>query len=88
MGKGLRLLLARPAEKREAICGKGDILFELAASDSQNYQRAIESYDRLVADRVGALGVIGPAPVDDRLISAHSDSDGCPAGEGVSKVAR
>ena len=42
---------AGPAEKREAICGKGDIFFELAASNSQNYQRAIESYDRLVADR-------------------------------------
>lgn len=42
---------ARPAEKREAICGKGDIFFELAASDPQNYQRAIEAYDRLVADR-------------------------------------
>jgi TolA-binding protein len=42
---------ARPAEKREAICGKGDIFVELAASDPQNYQRAIEAYDRLVADR-------------------------------------
>jgi TolA-binding protein len=42
---------ARPAEKREAICGKGDIFFELAANDSQNYQRAIEAYDRLVGDR-------------------------------------
>ena len=42
---------ARPAEKREAICGKGDIFFEMAASDPQNYQRAIEAYDRLAADR-------------------------------------
>jgi tetratricopeptide (TPR) repeat protein len=42
---------ARPAEKREAICGKGDIFFELAANDAQNYQRAIEAYDRLAADR-------------------------------------
>ena len=42
---------ARPAEKREAICGKGDIFFELAANDPQNYQRAIEAYDRLVGDR-------------------------------------
>jgi Tfp pilus assembly protein PilF len=42
---------ARPAEKREAICGKGDIFFELAANDPQNYQRAIEVYDRLAADR-------------------------------------
>src|SRR4029077_12967371 len=42
---------ARPAEKREANCGKGDIFFEMAASDAQNYQRAIEAYDRLAADR-------------------------------------
>jgi TolA-binding protein len=42
---------ARPAEKREAICGKGDIFFEMAASDPQNYQRAIEAYDKLAADR-------------------------------------
>ena len=42
---------ARPAEKREALCGKGDIFFEMAATDPQNYQRAIEAYDRLAADR-------------------------------------
>ena len=42
---------SKPAEKREAICGKGDIFFELAATDPQNYQRAIEAYDRLIADR-------------------------------------
>jgi TolA-binding protein len=42
---------ARPAEKREAICGKGDIFFEMAANDPQNYQRAIEAYDRLATDR-------------------------------------
>ena len=42
---------ARPAEKREAICGKGDIFFEMAATDPQNYQRAIEAYDKLAADR-------------------------------------
>jgi TolA-binding protein len=42
---------ARPAEKREAICGKGDIFFEMAASDPQNYQRAIEAYDKLATDR-------------------------------------
>ena len=41
----------RPAEKREALCGKGDLLFETAATDSQNYQRAIEAYDALAADR-------------------------------------
>jgi outer membrane protein assembly factor BamD (BamD/ComL family) len=42
---------ARPAEKREAICGKGDIFFEMATNDPQNYQRAIEAYDRLAEDR-------------------------------------
>jgi outer membrane protein assembly factor BamD (BamD/ComL family) len=42
---------ARPGEKREAICGKGDIFFEMASSYPQNYQRAIDAYDRLAADR-------------------------------------
>lgn len=42
---------ARPGEKREALCGKGDIFFEMAANDPQNYQRAIDAYDRLAADR-------------------------------------
>ncbi len=42
---------ARPAEKREAICGKGDIFFEMAANDPQNYQRAIEAYDRVASER-------------------------------------
>ena len=42
---------ARPGEKREAICGKGDIFFEMAANDPQNYQRAIDAYDRLASDR-------------------------------------
>jgi tetratricopeptide (TPR) repeat protein len=42
---------ARPGERREAICGKGDIFFEMAVSDPQNYQRAIEAYDRLASDR-------------------------------------
>jgi TolA-binding protein len=42
---------ARLGEKREAICGKGDIFFEMAATDPQNYQRAIEAYDKLAADR-------------------------------------
>jgi hypothetical protein len=42
---------ARPAEKREAICGKGDIFFEMAATDPQNYQHAIETFDKLAADR-------------------------------------
>src|SRR6202035_4581378 len=28
---------ARPDEKREALCGKGDILFEMGGSDGKNY---------------------------------------------------
>jgi len=42
---------ARPGEKREAICGRGDIFFEMAATDPQNYQRAIEAYDKLASDK-------------------------------------
>ncbi|MEY2541294.1 MAG: hypothetical protein QOI22_896 [Verrucomicrobiota bacterium] len=38
---------ARPDEKREALCGKGDILFEMGGNDSKNYGRAIEVYDEL-----------------------------------------
>jgi tetratricopeptide (TPR) repeat protein len=41
---------AKPAEKREALCGKGDIYFDMGAEDTKNYQRAIEAYDQLAAD--------------------------------------
>ena len=41
---------AGPAEKREALCGKGDVYFELAAADPANYRLAIEAYDRLAAE--------------------------------------
>jgi tetratricopeptide (TPR) repeat protein len=40
---------ARPSEKREALCGKGDIFFEMAGG--ANYQRAVEAYDQLVSDK-------------------------------------
>jgi outer membrane protein assembly factor BamD (BamD/ComL family) len=40
---------ARPAEKMEALCGKGDVLFEMAGNDPKNYGRAIEVYDKLAA---------------------------------------
>jgi len=36
-------------EKREALCGKGDIFFEMGGSE--NYQRAIEIYDQLASDK-------------------------------------
>ncbi|HXX41214.1 MAG TPA: tetratricopeptide repeat protein [Chthoniobacterales bacterium] len=44
---------ARPAEKREALCGKADIFFEMGSADAKNYQRAGELYDQLAADREG-----------------------------------
>ncbi len=42
---------ADSGEKREALCGKGDIFFEMGATDPNNYQRAIEIYDQLASDR-------------------------------------
>jgi len=41
---------AGPSEKHEALCGKGDIFFEAGATDPNNYQRAIETYDQLASD--------------------------------------
>jgi TolA-binding protein len=41
---------ARPAERREALCGKGDIYYEMGALDAQNYPRAIEYYDQLASE--------------------------------------
>lgn len=40
---------ARPAEKREALCGKADIFFEMGGSE--NYRRAIDLYDQLASDK-------------------------------------
>jgi tetratricopeptide (TPR) repeat protein len=42
---------AGPSEKREALCGKGDIFFELAGSQPENYQRALEIYEQLASDK-------------------------------------
>jgi hypothetical protein len=42
---------ARPSEKREALCGKGDIFFEMGSSDPKNYRRAIEIYDQLASEK-------------------------------------
>jgi tetratricopeptide (TPR) repeat protein len=42
---------AEPSEKREALCGKGDIFFEMGGSDPGNYRRAIEIYDQLASDK-------------------------------------
>ncbi len=40
---------AQQAEKREALCAKGDIFYEMGASDPENYRRAIEFYEQLAA---------------------------------------
>ena len=42
---------AKPEEKREALCGKGDILYEAGSADSENYRRAIEIYDQLAVQK-------------------------------------
>src|SRR5438094_200223 len=39
---------APQSEKKEALCGKGDIFFEMG--ESENYQHAIEIYDQLASD--------------------------------------
>src|SRR5206468_12855060 len=41
---------AKPPERREALCAKGDILYELGASDAQNYKQAIELFERLASE--------------------------------------
>src|SRR4029077_7292135 len=46
---------ARPSEKREALCGKADIYFELGAADAKNYQLAIEGYDQLASEPNGSI---------------------------------
>lgn len=40
---------ARPGEKREALCGKGDIYFELSTNNPKDYERAVEAYTQLAA---------------------------------------
>jgi outer membrane protein assembly factor BamD (BamD/ComL family) len=39
------------SEKREALCGKGDVFSESGATDPNNYERAIEAYDQLASDK-------------------------------------
>jgi TolA-binding protein len=41
---------AKPGEKREALCGKGDIYLEMGATAAENYKHAIENYDQLIAE--------------------------------------
>ena len=42
---------ARAAEKREALCGKADILYEMGTADPENYRRAMELYDELATNK-------------------------------------
>lgn len=42
---------AKPEEKREALCGKGDILYESGPADRENYRRAIDVYDQLASQK-------------------------------------
>jgi tetratricopeptide (TPR) repeat protein len=41
---------ARPAERREALCGRGDIFLEMGTEDPKNYDQAIQAYEQLSAD--------------------------------------
>ena len=40
---------ANPEEKREALCGKGDILYDAGPADREGYGRAIAIYDQLAS---------------------------------------
>ena len=42
---------AKPEEKREALCGKGDIFYEAGEAARENYNRAIEVYDQLAEQK-------------------------------------
>src|SRR5439155_19546203 len=42
---------AGSSENREAMCGKGDIFFEMGTTDPSNYQRAIDIYDQLASHK-------------------------------------
>ena len=41
---------AKPPERREALCGKGDVLYEKGAADRQNYRRAVDLFQQLADD--------------------------------------
>ncbi len=44
---------AKPAERREALCGKGDIFYDFGATDPANYQKAIDLYEQLASEPSG-----------------------------------
>jgi len=41
---------AKPAERREALCGKGDIFYEMGATSAENYRHAIELFNQLATE--------------------------------------
>jgi len=41
---------AKAGDKREALCGKGDIYFEMGSEDPKNFDKAIATYDQLAAE--------------------------------------
>jgi tetratricopeptide (TPR) repeat protein len=41
---------ARPSDKREALCGKGDIYLEMGSADPKNFQLAAAVYDELARE--------------------------------------
>jgi hypothetical protein len=41
---------AKAGDKREALCGKGDIYFEMGSEDPRNFDQAIATYDQLAAE--------------------------------------
>lgn len=45
---------AKPEEKREALCAKADILYELGATERENYRRAIALYEQLAEQAEGS----------------------------------
>ncbi len=42
---------AAETEKREALCGKADIFYELGATDPENYKRALDFYEQLAGQQ-------------------------------------
>ena len=70
---------AKPPERREALCGKGDVLYEMGAADPQNYRRAIELYQQL-ADEPGRAGALAkPGGVQERESAGEAERQrGCP----------
>src|SRR5205085_3580843 len=42
---------AKSEEKREALCGKADILYESGTTEREKYRRAIELYDQLATQK-------------------------------------